>query len=186
WYPDFSRESLALLGISPERIASVSAPTIYRTALFISTISKANASQFPGIVLRLRDCLYDAAALDSGVGDRIWVERGNGAKNTQQRGVVNTEEIYSCINKHGFVSVDFGAHPMKKQIAIDREMDVMLGPHGSAFAHCGFMAMRREVIEIFSPNYINTTMFQLCLVMKHSYKQMVHRHAWHKPYKFGV
>jgi hypothetical protein len=183
-YPGFSHESLALLGIPPKRVISVSRPIIYKAAFFTTTISHFTTHKFPGIVLRLRDRLYEAADFEAGVGDRIWVERG---RNTHKgRDVVNKEEVYSCIQKYGFVSVDFSEYTLRKQIAIDRDMDVMLGPHGSAFVHCGFMATRREVIEIFSPYYINPSVIQLCLAMKHQYTQIVPVHAWFSPYKFGM
>ncbi len=182
WYPGFSHESFALLGIPKTQILSVTKPTIYKAAFFTTTISHYTAHKFPGVVFGLRDRLYEAAAGEAGNGDRIWIERG---KNATGRDVINKEEVYACIRKHGFVSVDYGEHNLKKQIAIDRDMDVMLGPHGSAFVHCGFMAMRREVIEIFSPNYINPSVIQLCLAMQHDYNQIVPLHAEHFPYRFG-
>jgi capsular polysaccharide biosynthesis protein len=132
-------------------------------------------------VLRLRDRLYEAAGFEAGIGDRIWVERGSDARNG--RAVVNMEEVYSCIQQHGFVSVDFGNHTLQKQIAVDRDIDVMLGSHGSAFVHCGFMATRREVIEIFSPHHVNPSVIQLCIAMNHQYTQMVPVHTARAPYK---
>jgi len=61
----------------------------------------------------------------------------------------------------------------------------MAGPHGSAFVHCGFMRSRQKVIEIFSPNYINPCVLQLCLVLQHDYNQMVSSNADFLPYPYG-
>jgi capsular polysaccharide biosynthesis protein len=182
-YPNFCFDSLALLGVSRERVCTADKPTFYRAAFFTTTISHFTAPSFPGVVLQRRDRLHRAARSASGVGDRVWVERG---KSATGRGVLNKEEVYSCIRGHGFVSVDFGEHTFKNQIAIDRDMRVMLGSHGSAFVHCSFMQNRRKVIEIFSPNHINPSVLQLCLVLQHDYNQMVPTHQRYLPYPYGT
>jgi len=184
WYPGFCHESFSLLGIPPERIISVAGPITFKFAFFTTTISHFTAHKFPGVVHRLRDQLYEAADLETGMGDRIWAERGGQTK--KGRDVVNKEEVYSCIKKNGFVPIDFGEYTLRKQVAIDRDMEVILGPHGSAFVHCGFMAMQRDVIEIFSPYYINPSVIQLCLAMKHQYAQLVPVNTPFSLYNFGM
>lgn len=112
-YPEFCHESLTLLGIPPKRVIAVSGPTIYKAALFPTTISHFTVHRFPGVLLQLRNRLYDVADKEVGVGDRIWVERG---KNAHRPGnVVNKEEVYSSIRKYDFVSVDLGTYPLKNK-----------------------------------------------------------------------
>jgi hypothetical protein len=184
WYPRFAHESLSLLGITTDRVVLVDKPAIYRTAFFTTVISHFRAHKFPAVIRRLREQLYAAAQPGQGQTERVWVERGSGANNG--RGVINDDEVQSFLERHGFVRVDFGQHSFKDQISIDRGIEVLMGPHGSAAVHCGFMQSNRDVIEIFSPEYINPSVIQLCLALQHGYQQVVPAHSWHSPYKYGT
>jgi capsular polysaccharide biosynthesis protein len=181
-YPRFCRESLALLGIRSDRVINADKPIIYRAAFLTTPVHHFTATRYPKVIRRLRDRLHEAAGRAFGVGRRIWVERGVKAHG---RDIINRDEVNACIRRHGFISVDFGQYSFREQIAIDRDMDVMAGPHGSAFVHCGFMRDEREVVEIFSPNHINPSVIQLCHVMQHRYNQIVPVHQDYLPYQFG-
>jgi capsular polysaccharide biosynthesis protein len=158
-------------------------PVMYKKAFLTTTMHHFIANRFPKLILYLRDRLNERAASEDGAGQRIWVERG---KNANGRDVINKEEVYSSINRYGFTTIDFGQYTFGQQIGIDREMRVMVGPHGSAFAHCGFMQNRGQVIEIFSPLYINPSVIQLCQVMQHSYNQIVPPNKKFDPYQFDT
>ena len=183
WYPSYCHDSLRLLDVPSARVITVNKPVRYERALLPTTIHHFNAHRFPNLILHLRDRLYAGAAREVGAGPRIWVERGQNAKG---RDVINKDEVYACIKKYDFVAIDFGQYTFGQQIGIDREISVMLGPHGSASVHCGFMPIGGEVIEIFSPFYINPSVLQLCQAMCHSYHQIVPPNTDFDPYKFGL
>jgi capsular polysaccharide biosynthesis protein len=183
WFPPFCHDSLHLLGVPSTRIIMTNNPAFYKKAFLTTTIHHFIANRFPKLISHLRDLLYEGAANEVGAGHRIWVERG---KNASGRDVINKEEVYSCINRYDFTTIDFGQYTFRQQIGIDREMRVMLGPHGSAFAHCSFMKACGQVVEIFSPFYINPSVIQLCQVMQHSYNQIVPLNQKFLPYQFGT
>jgi capsular polysaccharide biosynthesis protein len=170
-----------MLGVSPKRIVFANTPTSYKFAFFTTNLSHRTISAYPAVVLRLKDRLHEAAEGQGIPSDRIWVERGKEAKG---RNVINKEEIYSCINKFGFVPVDYGMHTFRDQMQIDKKTDIMAGIHGSAFVHCGFMTPRREIIEIFSPFHIHPSVLELCKVLEHNYNQIVTTHTEVVPYRF--
>jgi capsular polysaccharide biosynthesis protein len=183
-YPPFAQEALMMLGIELDRILLVDRPTVYGSAFFTTTISHFRAHRFPAVIRRLRDQLYEAAGSGLGPFGRIWVDRGSSAK--RQGRVINGEEVQFFAERHGFRIMDLGQHSFRDQISIDRGADVLMGPHGSAFVHCGFMKDKRDIIEIFSPEYINPSVIQLCMALQHSYQQIVPTKAWHTPYKYGL
>ena len=183
WYPPYCHDSLRLLGVPPTRVMTINKPVCYERVFLTTTIHHFNAHEFPQLILYLRDRLYAGAADEVGAGHRIWVERGLHAKG---RDVINKEEVYDRIKRYDFVPIDFGQHTFGKQIGIDREIRVMIVPHGSASVHCGFMPSAGEIIEIFLPFHINPSVLQLCQAMSHSYHQIVARNPNHEPYKFGL
>jgi hypothetical protein len=182
-YPSFSWEFMELLGISQDRIIAVDCATSFKAALFPTTIGHFKAQKFSGVLFELRDRLYDAVGEETGLGDRVWVQRG---KSIHRDGdIVNKEEVSRVLQKHGFIGIDFAEYSVRKQIAIDRCINVLAGPHGASFIHSGFMKQKKDVIEIFSPNYINPCVIQICQAMEHRYSQIVPISAWHSPYQFG-
>lgn len=182
-YPDFCAESLDLLGIEPKRIIRADKPVVYKAAFLTTPVHNQTASRFPMLIRHLRDRLHEAAGGATGVGARVWAERGANAHRAGD--IINRQEVNECIGRYGFVSVDFSQYTFKEQVAIDRDIEVMAGPHGAAFAHCSFMRQRQDIVEIFSPNYITPQVIQLCKVMQHCYHQIVPIHWDNLPYPYG-
>lgn len=174
-------ESLALLGVEQDRITIVERPTVFAAAAFTTLVHHFVAHQLPGVFHALRDRLHAATAQLAGRSERIWIARGAGA----QRGngdVLNQDEVDAITRHHGFEPVDFGQLTFAEQIAVDRGVRVVAGPHGSAFVHVGFMGNGAGVLEIFSPHYINPSVIQLCMAFGHRYRQMVPVNTPHEPY----
>lgn len=174
-------ESLALLGVEDDRIMIVERPTVFAAAAFTTVIHHFVAHRFPGVFSALRDRLYAAVGHASGKNERIWIARGAGA----QRGsgdVLNQGNVDEIVKHYGFESLDVGQLTFAQQIAVDRDVRIVAGPHGSAFVHVGFMRNGAGVLEIFSPHYINPSVIQLCLAFGHSYRQMIPANTPHEPY----
>ncbi len=180
----WAHDSLAVMGVSGARILAPAKPVVYSTAYYTTMISHSTAMQHQKVFFKLREDLHAAAASEAGLGERIWLDRGKTAVNG--RYVINSEEVHAAISKFGFTPIDIGSFPFRKQIAIARDMDVLCGPHGSAFVHCQFMHDRKDVIQIFSPLFVNPDFIQLCQIRQHRYNQIVPTHAqegW--PYEHG-
>jgi hypothetical protein len=185
--PRFAFEFMELLGIPRSRLAEdILEPTLFRSAQFCTAIHFMNLRLYPDIFLDLRAALLAAvSAIRSPLGRRVWLDRGIHVV-SRERDLVNEDEVYACIDRHGFERVDMGSLPLSQQIAIARDAHVIAGPHGSAFAHCMFMPTESTVIECFSPLFLNGVSFDICRVLNHLYFMVVDWNSRHLPYPFGT
>ena len=136
------------------------------------------------VFLHLRDRLHGAVSGIAGQGERIWLDRGKSARRKQE--IVNAEEVEEFCSAHGISVIDFGELTFAEQIASDRDMRVLMGPHGSGFVHCGFMRSRQNVIEVFSPEYVNPSVIQLSQALQHRYNQIVPTNQPNWRYSHGL
>lgn len=183
-FPQFCLDSLGLLGVAGDRILIVDRPTEFICGYFITNISHMNAHRYPHVVKHLRKMLYEGIGPGSGVGERVWIERGRTAN--RESDLVNREEVEQFLGQHGFRQVDFGVLDFRTQLQIDREATVMAGVHGSAFVHCGFMNDGGHVVEAFSPNFINPSVISLCRALRHRYNQLVESNAHDRAGRKGM
>ena len=183
--PKYSIELLKLVGVPESRIVTdVAEATIFRSCYYSTPLNREDALNYPDVFLELRRTLLAAAGKESSFGRRLWMTRGVGAQTTRRNLLVNEEEIYQCLNNHGFQIIDPGSMPVASQIATMRNAEVISGPHGSAFIHSMFMDEGSTVVECFSPNRINPSIIELCRLLKHRYFMLVdtNTHSWRYPH----
>ena len=182
--PRFAEESLSLLGVDPSRILWIERPTRFERAIFTTAISHDNIAEYPLALDVLRNLV--ARRLAPGAsrhGSRLWLERN--AMLRDGGVVLNRDELYRCIKKHGFEVVDMATLSLSEQLRTARDAGVIAGPHGSQFVHAQFMAPGSAVIECFSPIHVNPSILQVCRVLGHSYHQVVARSHLLWPYQHG-
>ncbi len=182
--PAFAKELLDLSGIAPERILEVRRPTCFRAALFTTPVSYRNVTEYPDVLLALRERLLSA---DRGgkpeFGPRLWLDRG---KQTRLgRKLINEEEVCQLLHRYSFERVDMGSLSVLSQIAIARNARVISGLHGAQFVHSQLMNPRSWVIECFSPMYLNPTYTGIYRVLQHSYAQITSANTPLFPYPHG-
>ena len=165
-------ESLALLGVPRSRIRHVDTPAVFKSAVFATNVCHENAHKFRSILLGLRNTLYERVGKYSRSIPRAWLVRGVGA-NVKRGGITNASEVAEILRKYDFECIDFGALSFADQLRIDRTVDVLGGVHGSAMVHAGFLCDQREIVEIFSPHFLNPSIIQLCRALGHKYNQVV-------------
>lgn len=184
--PEFAFEFWDALGLDRRRLKQVSLePLVFRSALYTTNLNFLDLSKCPDIFFELRDRMFSAAAgISSPFGKRLWLDRGSNVADSE-RGLVNSEEVVSCLDGYGFTRLDIGSLPLLQQIAASRDADVIAGPHGSAFLHCMYTKPHSAIIEIFSPNYLNGYSFEICRVLRHRYVMIVGDNAPHAPYRYG-
>ena len=182
--PRFARESLQVLGIDERRVLTVDTPTVFRRALFTTTIHRGNLADYPNALWALRG-IVEARLGDtpSRFRGRLWLERGTSLRNGGT--TLNRDQVYPLLNDHGFDIVDMAEMPVGDQIAAARAATVVAGPHGSQFVHSQFMPRSSTVVECFSPKHVNPSVLQVCRVLGHSYHQVVARSHLIEPYAFG-
>ena len=176
--PGFPRQMLRLVGIDEARIVGPpSGPTRYRSAIFLPTLSRRIGS-VGDVYLSLRRWLQDACgATDTVPRRRIWIERGPTSAN-RRTGVVNQSEIDEVLSRHGVERVDLATLPVHEQIVLTSSAELLVGPHGAAFAHVLFQPPESVVVECFSPNFINASVLDLCVLMRHAYRMVIHNNAY--------
>ena len=183
--PEFAKELLRLIGIKPDRMLEIRRPTRFRSALFTTPVGYRNISDYPGVLLALRDKLLTINADGKPeFGPRLWFDRGEQTR--LGRKLVNEEEVDELIQRYGFQRVDMGSLPVTSQITIARDARVISGLHGAQFVHTQLMARRSSVIECFSPMYLNPTYTEIYRVLQHSYFQVTSRNTPLLPYQYGT
>ena len=169
--PEFARELLTIIGVTPERILEVRVPTRFRSALYSTPVSYRNVADYPDVLHGLRARLLQAGANGQAeYGPRLWLDRGQQTR--LGRKLVNEEDVHRLLERYGFERLDMGALPVRSQISVARNIRAMSGLHGSQFVHSQLMAPRSRVIECFSPLYLNPTYTDIYRVLRHRYSQV--------------
>jgi capsular polysaccharide biosynthesis protein len=174
--PDFTHEFLALLGIAPARILVARGPLRLRSAWFTTAITARKLHRYPGLFQALRESLLDGIAPASGP-RRIWMDRRLGVNNPG-RELLNPDEVYPVLARHGFEVLDMAAHPVAMQLALGKQAEALSGPHGAGFIHASFLPPRSHVVECFSPLFINPGIFEICRLLRHRYQMVAYENCY--------
>lgn len=177
--PGFARGLLALMGVADARVREVTAPVLLRRAHFIDALTARQFDRHPMLVRSLRERLL-ANALDGAPAPaprRLWLDRVQGVNNGG-RDLVNPNEVYPVLERHGIEVVDMGGLPVREQLRLAASARLLCGPHGAGFIHALFQAPRSDVIECYSPLFINPGVFEVCRVMDHRYAMVAHENCY--------
>lgn len=174
--PAFTHEFLALLGIGADRIVAASAPLRLRSAWYATAITARRLHRFPGLFHALREALLGGVAAATGP-RRIWMDRRLGVNNPG-RELLNPDEVYPLIERHGFEILDMAAHPVATQLALAKGAEAISGPHGAGFIHAAFLPPRSNVIECFSPLFINPGIFEISRLLRHRYQMVAYENCY--------
>ena len=183
--PDFATELLMFLGINRNRILEIDRPCVFRSALFTTPINYSNVADFPEIFFALRDAINQIdVSPEPSFSRRLWLHRGEQTR--LGRSLVNTDEVFRCLERYSLQIVDIGALPLRTQISVAQNVDVMCGLHGSHFVHSQLMKERSKIIECFSPLYLNPTYTDIYRILRHRYFQISSTNTPVFPYSHGT
>jgi capsular polysaccharide biosynthesis protein len=174
--PAFTHEFLALLGISAERIVLADRPLRLRSAWYTTAITARRLHRYPGLFHALRDALLRDIPPATGP-RRIWMDRRLGVNNPG-RELLNPDEVYPVLERHGFEVLDMAALPVAGQLALARGAEAISGPHGAGFIHAAFLPPRSGVIECFSPLFINPGIFEISRLLRHRYQMVTYENCY--------
>ncbi len=178
--PPFAAEFLEVLGIARERIlAGLDVPVRFAHAWYIDAITARSLTDHPGLFELLRQRLLDGALAGSvpAPSRRVWLERRL-AVNNAGRELVNADEVHALVARHGFEVLDMGGRPVLEQLRIAHAAVALGGPHGAGFVHAMFQRPRSDVIECFSPLFINPGVFDICRLLRHRYSMVVYENCY--------
>jgi len=177
--PNFALEFLRMLGIPRARVIDiVLKPTVFKSVVFTTSIHGDNAVEFASVFLALRKNILDNVwEEEPPASSRLWLDRKLGINNPG-RELINVEQVHPILRRHGVDIIDMAGLPIRTQIAASHNAELIIGPHGAQFVHALFMKRNSDVIECFSPEFINTGILGICSIMGHKYQMMVHNNAY--------
>jgi len=144
----WAKESLAILGISPDRIILRTESDIRAQRLFIPTyFSGYNAHHNAAFMKIYRDAIRQALQLDQRhARERILIARKPAAK---VRRIINQEEVAQTAAAFGFQPLYFEDLSLREQLQRALSAEAMIGAHGSGLCHSLFMDQGSTLIELF-------------------------------------
>lgn len=72
------------------------------------------------------------------------------------RRVINEDEIFQFLESMGFKKIYLENLSIEEQASVMNNAKVIVAPHGAGLANLVFCKPGTKVLEIFSPNYVNT------------------------------
>ena len=182
--PAFADQFLALLGIGSDRIIrDLDGPTVFRSASYVTAITSRQLDGYPELFFALRDSLLLGVPESGAATRRLWMDRRLGVNNAG-RELLNTEEVYALLDRYGVEVVDMAATTVPEQLALANSAQLLSGPHGAGFIHTMFMRPRSQVIECFSPLFINPGVFEVCRLLRHRYFMLAYENCY-EGYPYG-
>jgi hypothetical protein len=139
----FQRETLALLGISPDRIVPATCHAHLAPACLV-------VSSLHGSLSRVKtDFLFQRLTAHvgpwAGPAPRIFITRRG------PRSIVNEREMLRVLQPLGFERHRLEGMPLAEQIALFSRAECVIGPHGAGLTNLAFCRPRTKVIEIGTP-----------------------------------
>jgi Glycosyltransferase 61 len=145
----FQREAFAHLGLPADKIIDTASVPFLRAERLVLP-RRVNKFE-PWIIPWLRETLLplgqnvSAAALPK----RIYISR----RKASSRGVANDAELTALLESHGFVGVQLEEHGLAEQIALFRQAEAIVAPHGAGLTNLVFCEPGTLVVEFISVGY---------------------------------
>ena len=110
---------------------------------------------------------FDARA--TGGDRRLFVSRAD----ANTRRVLNEDEVFGRLERHGFERVTPGRLPLAEQIALFSEAQIVVGTHGAGLTNIVFMPEGGRVIETFGRNVMPSAFVWLSHLSGHAHAHIV-------------
>lgn len=173
--PDWTRDSLSLAGVDPDRTAEWSGGRARCSRLALGSARRHTALtggyiHSPAAMTRLGDRIRDAVP-EAGAGRprRLYVSRAD----AQDRRVRNEDQLLAALEDYGFERIVPGEHTFAEQVRRFADAEVVLGPHGAGLTNVIF-APETTLVELFG-SYRNACFFTLARGMGHEYASVACR-----------
>ena len=158
----FQRESLSFLGNKYEILNANHISAISAEYLLIPSAPSVSGVMCPWICDFLRQNLDKATAkltIDAReVPERIYISR----KKAKHGKLTNEEEVQEFLEGHGFQTICTEDLSFLEQINLFQSAKVVVGTHGAGFSNLVFSSRDTQLVEIFSPDYLNVCYWTLC------------------------
>jgi hypothetical protein len=146
----FHRETLRLLGCPPERIISAEMQPILRAREIVAPRFIDECE--PWIIPWLREKFLPLAAQDASIADRprrFYLTRGRATSRRSR----NEAALLAMLERFDFVSVTAENLTWLDQVALFRDAEAIVAPHGAGLANLAFCTRGALVVELIAEGY---------------------------------
>lgn len=159
----FQKETLNLLGIPQHRILNgATYPHIISKRLFVpSFVRHQTCNIAPWVFQFLRRELMPKATTNMSPvhkKHRIYISR----EKAKSRRIVNESEVLNILEKYGFKKVFLESLSITEQMQLFASSEYVIAPHGAGLTNLVFCPQGTKVLEIFSPNYVSVSYWNIC------------------------
>jgi hypothetical protein len=143
--PDWKLRYLSLMGYEDIDVVKYDNP-MYLENIVLPSYPEPTSDSFQWLRDRVRNNVDSEVFNSVDSPDRIWLSR----QNQSNRRITNSEEIFQLVRDFGFEVVCPETMSIDEQIAYFSEVDILAGPHGSAFTNMVYSTnMNVSVLELF-------------------------------------
>jgi capsular polysaccharide biosynthesis protein len=97
------------------------------------------------------------------------------ARRGPTRRVLNEPDLLAKLAAQGFAFAYMEDLPVRDQLSLLRDAQIVVGPHGAGLVYAMFMPRNGALIEFFHPRYINPCMTSICEILGLDYRMLVSR-----------
>ena len=151
---DFHLESLALLGISPERLIVCKPDECWELETLLYTAPTNHSGwDYPAANLWFQAHMLHAAGARPARQRRLFISR----RQTQSRRIVNEVEVEDFLKPHGFETCMPELFSVREQISLFAEAEMVVGVHGAGLTNFLFAPKGAVALEIMEPSFVHDT-----------------------------
>jgi hypothetical protein len=162
----FQLDSLALLGISPDRLCSFTGDQLWDLeTLYFAPPNSSSASNVPATLKWFRELAWSKYALTPAASRRIYISR----RNTQYRRIVNEEAVEAVFRDHGFTTYRFEELSFQEQVTLMSQAEVVASASGAALTNIMFAPPGAKVFVMVEPVQISLAFWMMAEAAGHEY-----------------
>lgn len=162
-------ETLKMLGVSIERLIFIDSYKHFQAKSLVVPSLPGSTGDPPAWVCNfLRENFLHCQAIITPI-SKLYVSRSK----ARYRKVTNEENVLKYLSELGFTPVWLEEHDFATQIAMFANAEVIVAPHGAGLTNLMWCNSGSKVLEIFSPNYVNTCFWAIANLVELDYYYLV-------------
>jgi len=170
----FQRESLALLGLTEERLLPDPGLHVEAARLIVPTLPGMVGNPPAWACAFLRRSFVSQLRERGDNERRIYVARGKGST----RRILNEDELLRVLQREGFEIVLPEQMSFLEQVALFDQAQIVVGAHGSGLSNLVFCREGAHVVELFSPHYVTVPYWALANQVRLDYRYVMGEGGW--------
>lgn len=164
----FIRESLEMLGISPQRLIpyDFSRGALCDSLVMFDFFNFGDAVENPHIWEAIRNLLLKQADTSLTLPPEV---NGIYVARSGLRSVKNERDLAPLFERHGVIPVRAEGLSLRQQVRVASLSKILVGPHGSGLTNSLFMPRESAVVELLPASMINMCYYHIAMILNHRY-----------------